>query len=68
MKFDAIVVYCVESERGEIVARYLNRTEAHAFASQQQRLRGPCPIYRLHVVAREFVPKAERPAIPATSF
>ncbi len=57
MKAETITVYCVESERGQTVARYFNRAEAQHFATEQQRLRGRCPADRLHVVPREFIPK-----------
>lgn len=52
-----ITVFCVETEHGETIARYLAETEARTFATDQQRLRGRTPVDRLHVVPREFVPK-----------
>lgn len=66
MKPETIILYCVESERGETIARYLNRTEAQSFAAEQQRLRGRSPVDRLHVVPREFIPKPTKPPLPPT--
>lgn len=62
MKPETITVYCVESERGETIARTLNETEARQLAVEQQRLRGRSPADRLHVVPREFVPM-QKPAM-----
>lgn len=57
MKTDIITVFCVESERGQTLARYFDQTQAQQFAAEQQRLRGRSPADRLHVVPREFSPK-----------
>jgi len=62
MKPEALTVYCVESERGETLARFLKQTEALQFATDQQRLRGRSPVDRLHVVPREFVLR-QKPAM-----
>ena len=61
MKPTIITVYCVETERGETLARYLAEPEARTFAIDQQRLRGRAPVDRLHVVPRTFIEDRNQP-------
>jgi len=61
MKAVTVTLYCVETERGETLGRYLAETEARMFATDQQRLRGRCPGDRLHVVQRTFTEDRNQP-------